>query len=86
MCWFPAPLHKGAGRLVQRAGLRGTVRRRGMPLMMMLPLGGAIGRPARVSPRAHARGACDAGRWLRDVAAPDEGRQGLNVPRRLARA
>jgi hypothetical protein len=40
-CWFPTPLHKGVGKLIRRAGPRGTVRRRGMPLMTMLPPGGA---------------------------------------------
>jgi hypothetical protein len=39
--WTPASLPKGASRLVWRAGPLGTIRRWGLPLMTMLPLGGA---------------------------------------------
>jgi hypothetical protein len=66
----PAPLPKGAGRPVRRAGPPGIMRRRGPLPMTMLPRVGSIEGATRVSPQARAGGASDAGRRLRDVAVP----------------
>jgi hypothetical protein len=79
------PLPKGAGRLVRGAGPPGTAGQRGPLLMVILPLGGANQGAIWVSPRARARGASDAGGWVRDVAAPGARRRGFDIPCRAAR-